>query len=137
SYAGAQLADVDCLGQIHFEQSALAEGQRHCVLRLLFGFTCVARSKLGNRRTRAFHYRVVADGQAGSVDLLRHLVSMSGGIALHDLHAAAMAMHIAEAADVHQDVEAELLPGAEGARNFVMTAAMTQAQIDDLSSLRF
>src|SRR5208283_2496639 len=70
-------------------------------------------------------------------DLLRHLVSMSGGIVLHNLHAAAMTMHIAEAADVHQDVEAELLPGAEGARNFVMTAAMTQAQIDDLSSLRF
>ncbi len=46
-------------------------------------------------------------------------------------------MHVAEAANVHQDVEAEVLPGAEGARNLVVTAAMLQAQLDQLPALRF
>ena len=63
----------------------------------------------------------------------------SGGISypcrvvncLLDLDAAAMTVHIAEAADVHQDVEAELLPGAEGAQHFVMAATMAQASVDD------
>ena len=39
-----------------------------------------------------------------------------------------MAMHVAKAADVHQDVEAEMLPGAKGARNLVVTAAMAETQ---------
>ena len=62
---------------------------------------------------------------------------MRSGVALHDLHAAAVTMHVAEAADVHQDVEAELLSGAEGARNLVVAAAMAQAQVDDFAALRF
>ena len=46
-------------------------------------------------------------------------------------------MHVAEAANVHQNVEAELLTGAVGARNLVMTAAMAQAEVDHLAALRF
>ena len=38
-----------------------------------------------------------------------------------------MAVHIAEAADVHQNVEAELLAGAETAQHFVMASAMAEA----------
>src|SRR5216684_2461071 len=51
--------------------------------------------------------------------------------------AAAVAMHVAEAADIHQDVEAKLLPGAEGAQHFVMTAAVAESQVDDLAANDF
>jgi hypothetical protein len=34
---------------------------------------------------------------------------------LHDLHAAAVAVHIAESANIHQNVEAELLATAKRA----------------------
>ncbi len=57
---------------------------------------------------------------------------MLGGVRLHDLHTAAMAVHVAEAANVHQDVEAEALPGVEGARDFIEAPAMPHAQFDDL-----
>ena len=62
---------------------------------------------------------------------------MPGGELLLNLNAAAVAVHVAEAADVHQDVEAELLAGAEGAQHLVMAAAMAQASIDDLAAACF
>ncbi len=43
-----------------------------------------------------------------------------------------MAVHVAEAADVHEDVEAESGAGVEGAESFVVPAAVPQAQLDDL-----
>ena len=43
-----------------------------------------------------------------------------------------MAVHVAEAADVHEDVEAQSGAGVEGAEGFVVLAAMAQAQLDDL-----
>ena len=61
---------------------------------------------------------------------------MLGGEFLANLNAAAVAVHIAEAADIHQNVEAELLPGAEGAQHFIVASAMAQAQIDDLAANR-
>ena len=48
-----------------------------------------------------------------------------------------MAVHVAEAARVHEDVEAELLPSAEAAQHFVVLAAMTQAEINDLAPPAF
>ncbi len=59
---------------------------------------------------------------------------MFGGELLADLNAAAVAVHVAETADIHQDVEAELLPGAEGPQHFVMAAAISQPQVDDLAA---
>ena len=60
------------------------------------------------------------------------LVAVERGEALDDLRAAAMAVHVAEAADVHEDVEAEGGSGMEGAERFVMLAAMAEAELDDL-----
>jgi hypothetical protein len=60
------------------------------------------------------------------------LVAVQGGEGLDDLHAAAMAMHVAEAADVHEDVEAQSGAGVKGAQGFVVLAAMAQAQLYDL-----
>jgi hypothetical protein len=41
-----------------------------------------------------------------------------------------MAVHVAEAADIHENVEAELLSGGELAGQFVVLAAMAQAEVD-------
>ena len=62
---------------------------------------------------------------------------MRGGEVLHGLDAAAMAMHVAEAADVHEDVEAELLASGERAREFVVLAAMAEAEVDDFVASLF
>src|SRR5690242_12307255 len=51
---------------------------------------------------------------------------------LQDLHAAPMTMHVAEAADIHQNVEAQRLARCELAEQFIVTSAMTDAQVDDL-----
>ena len=45
-----------------------------------------------------------------------------------------MPVHVAIAAQVHQDVEAELLSGAERAQYFVVLAAMPQSEVDDLAA---
>ena len=74
--------------------------------------------------------------KTGVVDFGRPVVTVPRGVVLHDLHAAPMAVHVAKAADVHQNVEAEFLPGAVGARDFIVTAAMPQPQVDDFAALR-
>ena len=39
---------------------------------------------------------------------------------------------VAESANVHQNVEAKALPGAEGSQQFVMASPMAQPEVDDL-----
>ena len=57
---------------------------------------------------------------------------MGGRITLQQLRAAAVPMHVAEAADVHQNVEAQAVRRGKGARQFVMFAAVLRGQRDDL-----
>src|SRR5260370_17805225 len=45
-------------------------------------------------------------------------------------------MHVAEAADVHENVKAKALAGVELAQQLVMPATMAQPEIDDLIALR-
>jgi len=47
---------------------------------------------------------------------------VDGGETLLDLRDAAVAMHVAEAADVHEDVETQGGAGVEGAEGFVVAA---------------
>ncbi len=61
---------------------------------------------------------------------------MQRGIVLHDLDAAAMAVHVAEAANVHQYVKAKFLSGVIGAGDLVVTAAVAQSKIDNFAALR-
>ncbi len=61
---------------------------------------------------------------------------MVEAVLLVNLHAAAMAVKIAVGANVHQNVEAELLPRAVGAQQLVMAPAMAHAEIDDLLAPR-
>ena len=65
------------------------------------------------------------------------LVAVQRGEGLNDLRAAAMAVHIAEAADVHENVKAQSGSGVEGAQGFVVPAAMAQAQLDDFVDAGF
>ena len=48
-----------------------------------------------------------------------------------------MAVHVAEAADVHENVKAQSGSGVEGAQGFVVLAAMAQAQLDDFGDAGF
>jgi hypothetical protein len=57
--------------------------------------------------------------------------------ALLDLNATTVAVHIAESTDVHQDIEAELLAGAEAAEHFVVTTPVAQPSFDDFATPGF
>src|SRR5208337_5674172 len=78
----------------------------------------------------------VVGADSGGLDFGRRVEAVSSSEILHDLHAAAVPVHVAEAADVHEDVEAELLAGGEGTRQFVVLAAMAEAKVDDLAAAR-
>jgi hypothetical protein len=85
---------------------------------------------------RALHRRLIIGAHAGGFDFGRRIEAMDGREILHDLDAAAMAVHIAEAADVHENVEADLLAGGKGTQQFVVLPAMAQAKIDDFAATR-
>ena len=63
-------------------------------------------------------------------------VAVQRGESLLDLSDAAVAVHVAEAADVHEDVEAEGGTGVEDAEGFVVFAAVAQAEFDDFRYTR-
>ena len=71
-------------------------------------------------------------GQRGLAGAHRRLVAVQVGVGLDELHAAAMAVHVAEAADVHQDVEPEALPGGKRPRQLVVRPAMLHPERDNL-----
>jgi hypothetical protein len=63
-------------------------------------------------------------------------VSRTRAESLENLHAAAVTVHVAETADIHEYVEAKPGPGVKGAQRFVMTAAMAQSELDDFVNAR-
>ena len=78
-------------------------------------------------------------GLSAGCDVGEHLwnvVAVQVGEALHGLHAAAMAMHVAEAANIHQNVEAQLVAGREGTRQLIMATAMARAEQEQLLAPR-
>src|SRR5262245_10559844 len=80
------------------------------------------------------HVVAIAVCEAGICHFNRFVEAVRRSVALVDLYAATMAMHVAEAADVHEYVKAELVACRERARQFVMFPAMTQPEVDDLAS---
>src|ERR1017187_6389195 len=70
-------------------------------------------------------------GEGGLPGADRLLVAVEAGEGLKELDAAAMAVHVAEAADVHEDVELEALAGGEGTGELVVAAAMPCAEGDE------
>src|SRR5450631_279651 len=55
---------------------------------------------------------------------------------LNDLCTTPMAVHVAETADVHQDVKPKGSPGVKRAKKFVVLAAVANPQLDDLRNAR-
>jgi hypothetical protein len=48
-----------------------------------------------------------------------------------------MAMHVAEAADIHEDIEAKLLSDGELTGQFIVLAAMAKAEVNDFAAASF
>ena len=83
------------------------------------------------------HRRIEASADTRIFHIKQHFEAVLRGEALHHLDAAAVAVHVAEAARIHQDVEAELLPSAESPQHLVILTTMAQPQIDDLAPTAF
>ena len=138
--AGAELGDVLGLGEVHFEEGADAGAEGEKVESVLGGLGRVAGSDGAGGGEGGFHGALVFGedagfGEAGGVAGFRGVVAVERGEVLDDLGAAAVAVHVAEAADVHEDVEAESLAGVEGAKGFVVAAAVAEAEVDDFRDL--
>ena len=124
----AQFRDVESFGEVHFEEGARACTQRQNVARLILQAELF---KMNERFMCLGHGSVILAQEAGLGETFRNFVAVNIGERLQDLDAAAMAMHVAEAADVHEDVEAEAMTGAEGPKEFVVASAMLRAKGDD------
>ena len=132
----AQFGNVERLGKIHLEQRAATRSQRQKILRGFFRLWNVG-ARQGVERCVSLANRIfIRLAQVGVGDQLRHIVAMQIGETLDRLHAAAMAMHVAEAADIHENVEAQLVAGRKGARQLIMAAAMARAQQQQLLAAR-
>src|SRR5262250_2359989 len=122
-WPGAQLCDVNRLGEIHLEQGALAKAQRNRVLRILFRFSgCSFGESLDNPGS-VVHRDFVTVQSASRFNFGRNFAAVLARELLFDLNATTMTMHIAKPADVHQNVEPELLTCAESAEHLVMPSA--------------
>src|ERR1017187_10323046 len=107
-------------------------------------YTASAKSILNSVRLRkasgiaycAFHGSFIVGADSGGLDFGRRVEAVDSREILHDLHAAPVAVHVAEAADIHEDVEAKLLAGGEGTRQLVVASAMAQAEGDDFAAAR-
>src|ERR1019366_7590349 len=99
-------------------------------------FCTAGRGNLLDRGLGALHGSFVVGADSGGLDFGRRVEAVDSREILHDLHAAPVAVHVAEAADVHENVEAELLAGGEGTRQFVVASAMAQAEVDDVAAAR-
>src|SRR4029077_15066864 len=79
------------------------------------------------------HGGVVARACACGLDFRRRVVTVGSSEALADLNAVAMAVHIAKAANIHENVKPERLPGAERPEDFVVWTAAAEAEVDNLA----
>jgi hypothetical protein len=58
----------------------------------------------------------------------RLLVAVKISVGLQELNASTVAMHVAEAADIHEDVKAEAVSCAEGSEKLVVASTVLRAQ---------
>src|SRR5581483_4321621 len=78
------------------------------------------------------HELVVVISLSRGIDFVGDVVTVPGSESLPDLNAAAMTVHIAKSADVHEDVEAELLTSAKWPEDLIVLAAVPKAEFNDL-----
>ena len=138
--AGTQFGDVLGLGKVHLEEAAYSCGQRQKVEGGLGGLRGLARSDAGAGAVGGVERSLELGANAGlrkRVDI-RAEVAGVGDLApvqhsefLLDLRGAAMAVHVAKTTDVHEDVEAHGRSGVKCAQRFIVTAAVTQTELDN------
>src|ERR1700722_8603958 len=133
SDAGAEFGDVEGFGEVHLEERAATSCQWEEILRRLRGLgnTAVAQGAVGGvdgGESFAVDGGEARFGEGGLAGADGLVVAGGGGVGLEELDAAAMAVHVAEAADVHEDVEAKAVAGRETAEELVVTAAMFGAE---------
>src|ERR1700689_3682027 len=87
-----------------------------------------------DRLRSLLHRGIVAFSRSCCLQLFRKIVAVKRGEFLFELNTTAMAMHVAKAANIHQDIETESLSGVKGAQQFIMLAAMAQSEINDLAA---
>src|SRR5262249_503892 len=132
----AQLSNVKGFSKVHLEQRALAEGHGHQVQ------PGVGEPRAGDlpfqmalRLHGALHPAVITRPEPGCRDVGWSVVSVVRSECLLDLRTTSVAMHVAEPADVHENVKAKALAGLESTWQFVMRPAMAQAQVNDFTAL--
>ena len=106
----SQLRDIKRLGKIHLEQRTAARSQRQHILSLRFRTTrrnVVCAASIASRYSASRPASARPSGSSYPCSAVK---------ALEDLRAFTMTMHIAEAANIHQDVKAQRLP-AENSRS--------------------
>src|ERR1700735_676376 len=138
--AGAQFGDVEGFSEVHFEHGAPTRSQgytvRGCFSR--FGDTAVANPVIagvgGLHRIGEGGFEA-GFGQPRLARADRLFVTMDVGVGLQELNASAVTVHVAEAADVHEDVETETMTSAEGAEEFVVATAVLGPQRDEFGEL--
>src|ERR1700722_6590514 len=137
---GAKFRDVLCFRKIHLEETAYARCKRQQVERGLCSFRGVTRGNSAADGMGSIQgslefgedTRLGEQVDAGfQVARLGNLAAVQGSESLLDLRHTAVTMHVPEAADIHQDVEALSCPSVERAKGFVMAPAMPQPQFDD------
>src|SRR5277367_4315609 len=131
----AKFSDIECLGKVHLEHGAAACGKRETVLSGLCAlrYATVTEVTIGCVRgayglcVDSFQLGFQERGLAGADRLL---IAVNVGVGLAELDAAAVAVHVAEATNIHKDVEAEAVTCAESPQKLVVASAMLRPQPD-------
>src|SRR5215472_2088647 len=116
----AKLSNISDLREVHFEQRALAIAKWHRILRVLGGLIPRTACELFDHSRGLLHRRFVSLTGPRSFEFGRNVVAVLCCETLADLHTATVAMHISEPANIHENVEAELLSCAKCAQHLVV-----------------
>src|SRR6185312_238558 len=108
--AAAQFRDIERFSKIHFEQGTLAKRHRQKVKR---SFTASGLAETVLYVNNPLHGGLIALLEPGGDQIIRRIVAIQSRETLLDLSAAAVAVHVPEATNVHQDVKTEALAGVK------------------------
>src|SRR5436305_530909 len=123
-WSRAQFRNVNGFREVHLEKRAFAEPERYGILRTLRGFRSSDLPKSADRMGCSAHSSFIFGKRTSRFKLLGNVVTVLGRKGLLNLNASPVTMHVPKAANIHQDVEPELLARAKCAKHLIMSAAM-------------
>ena len=126
---GSQLRDIEGFGEVHLEHRAATGGEGEAILGGVGGLRYAAVAKLmvggvGGMDSVGVRRGQIRFGKGWLTGAGWLLVAMEDGVGLEELNASTVTVHVAETADVHEDVETKAVACAEGSEKFVVTPAM-------------